>query len=96
MTFPFFYPINKIAMKDEINIEELFKFYFKHRLGYSILPRDDYNRMETDDADLLIDIYRLDEITGERYSLILYPTNSKTFIQDMRVALYGLYLDMEL
>ena len=96
MTFPFFYPINKIAMEDKINMEELFKFYFKHRLGYSILPREEYNRMQDDAADFLIDIYRLDEITGAKYSLILYPTNTKTFIQDMKVALYGLYLDMEL
>ena len=79
--------------KDELQIEseELFKFFFKHRLGYNILPRDDVNRMQSDDANLLID-----EITGEHSSLILYPTNRETFVEDMEVALTGLYLDMEL
>ena len=83
-------------MKNEIKIEELFKFYFEHRLGYTILPRDDVNKMQSDDANLLIDIYRLDEITGAKYSLILYPTNRDTFTKDMIDALTGLYLDMEL
>mgnify|MGYP003120350226 CR=1 FL=1 len=83
-------------MKQEIKTEELFKFYFEKRLGYSILPRDDYNRLENDDADLLIDIYRLDEITGQKYSLVLYPTNKDTFLKDMIDALTSLYFDMEL
>ena len=85
-------------MQDELKIEseELFKFFFKHRLGYNILPRDDVNRMQSDDANLLIDVYKIDEITGEHCSLILYPTNRDTFVEDMEVALTGLYLDMEL
>lgn len=84
--------------KDKLKIKtkELFSFFFERRLGYNILPRDEINRMESDDADLLIDIYRLDEITGQKYSLILYPTNRKTFVQDMKDALSSLYLDMEL
>jgi hypothetical protein len=28
--------------------------------------------------------------------LILYPTNKQTFVEDMKNALTGLYLDMEL
>jgi len=85
-------------MKDQLQIKtkELFKFFFKRRLGYNILPRDDVNRMQADDANLLIDIYRIDEISGEHYSLVLYPTTKDTFVEDMKVALTGLYLDMEL
>ena len=85
-------------MKDQLQIKtkELFKFFFSHRLGYNILPRDDVNRLENDDANLLIDIYRIDEISGEHFSLILYPTTRETFVEDMKVALTGLYLDMEL
>jgi len=85
-------------MKDQLQIKtkELFKFFFDRRLGYNILPRDDVNRLENDDANLLIDIYRIDEISGEHCSLILYPTTKDTFVEDMKVALTGLYLDMEL
>lgn len=79
----------------EITKKELFNFYFERRLGYHILPRDDVNRMESDDADLLIEIYRYED-NGDRFTLILYPTNKKTFMKDMRDALTGLYLDMEL
>ena len=58
--------------------------------------REDPSRHESDDADLLIEIYRNDDITGQKFSLILYPTNTKTFLKDMKDALTGLYLDMEL
>jgi hypothetical protein len=85
-------------MKDQLQIKtkDLFKFFFERRLGYSILERDDPSRHESDDADLLIEIYRNDDITGQKFSLILYPTNTKTFLKDMKDALTGLYLDMEL
>lgn len=85
-------------MKDQLQIKtkELFKFFFNRRLGYNILPRDDVNKLENDDANLLIDIYRIDEISGEHFSLILYPTTKDTFVEDMKVALTGLYLDIEL
>ena len=84
-------------MKDlgKVTKKDLFNFYFERKLGYHILPRDDVNRMEADDADLLIEIYRYDSY-GERSTLLLYPTNKKTFVEDMRDALTGLYLDMEL
>ena len=60
------------------------------------MPRDDVNKLENDDANLLIDVYRIDDVSGEHFSLILYPTTKETFVEDMKVALTGLYLDMEL
>ena len=58
--------------------------------------KEDPSRHESDNADLLIEIYRNDDITGQKFSLILYPTNKETFLKDMKDALTGLYLDMEL